>query len=99
MDSPGSFFGDSNGGGASAYGSAIIRAVGFLCQAVREDRHRNPWPIGFYFAKLWYHERLYPTIFATAALGTAIQVLQRPPAEIQPAEIQPAGIQRDVEKV
>ena len=28
-----------------------------------------PWPIGFYFAKLWYHERLYPLIFTTTALG------------------------------
>ena len=25
-------------------------------------------PIGFYFAKLWYYEKLYPTIFATEAL-------------------------------
>ena len=28
-----------------------------------------PAPIGFYFAKLWYFERLYPLIFATAAAG------------------------------
>jgi squalene-hopene/tetraprenyl-beta-curcumene cyclase len=28
-----------------------------------------PAPIGFYFAKLWYFERLYPYIFATAAAG------------------------------
>ena len=28
-----------------------------------------PAPIGFYFAKLWYFERLYPIIFATAAAG------------------------------
>ncbi len=26
-------------------------------------------PIGLYFARLWYHERLYPLIFATRALG------------------------------
>lgn len=29
----------------------------------------TPAPIGFYFAKLWYFERLYPYIFATAAAG------------------------------
>ena len=29
----------------------------------------TPAPIGFYFAKLWYYERLYPLIFATGALG------------------------------
>jgi squalene-hopene/tetraprenyl-beta-curcumene cyclase len=26
-------------------------------------------PIGFYFAKLWYYEKLYPMIFAVGALG------------------------------
>lgn len=26
-------------------------------------------PIGLYFARLWYYERLYPIIFATSALG------------------------------
>lgn len=73
----------TDGGGESGYRSAIIRAVMFLTRAVREDRHHNPWPIGFYFAKLWYHERLYPTLFATAALGTAIRVLGRSLAEPQ----------------
>jgi squalene-hopene/tetraprenyl-beta-curcumene cyclase len=28
----------------------------------------EPSPIGFYFAKLWYYERLYPRIFTVAAL-------------------------------
>ena len=26
-------------------------------------------PIGLYFAKLWYYERLYPLIFTVSALG------------------------------
>ena len=30
-----------------------------------------PAPIGFYFAKLWYFEKLYPLVFAVAALGRA----------------------------
>ena len=29
----------------------------------------SPAPIGLYFARLWYYERLYPLIFATSALG------------------------------
>jgi squalene-hopene/tetraprenyl-beta-curcumene cyclase len=29
----------------------------------------EPWPIGLYFAKLWYYERLYPPIFAVSALA------------------------------
>jgi squalene-hopene/tetraprenyl-beta-curcumene cyclase len=28
-----------------------------------------PAPIGLYFARLWYYEKLYPIIFATSALG------------------------------
>lgn len=48
---------------------AIIRGVEFLLQSVDDGRYRMPWPIGFYFAKLWYHERLYPLIFTTTALG------------------------------
>ena len=35
----------------------------------------HPAPIGFYFAKLWYFERLYPLVFAAAALGRARRVL------------------------
>jgi squalene-hopene/tetraprenyl-beta-curcumene cyclase len=26
-------------------------------------------PIGLYFAKLWYYEKLYPLIFTVASLG------------------------------
>lgn len=43
--------------------------VDFLCQRIEEQEHRISWPIGFYFAKLWYHEELYPLIFTVAALG------------------------------
>ena len=49
--------------------AAIIRGVEFLHQSVEDGRHRVAWPIGFYFAKLWYHERLYPLIFTIGALG------------------------------
>jgi squalene-hopene/tetraprenyl-beta-curcumene cyclase len=56
-------------GGNQAYCEAIIRGVEFLLGSVDDGRHRVPWPIGFYFAKLWYHEKLYPLIFATTALG------------------------------
>ncbi len=49
--------------------SAIEKGVHWLTEAILEDRHRDPAPIGFYFAKLWYHERLYPQIFAVQALA------------------------------
>jgi len=60
-------------GGTKASSQAIISGVEFLLNSVKEQRHRVPWPIGFYFAKLWYHERLYPLIFTMAALGKYLQ--------------------------
>jgi squalene-hopene/tetraprenyl-beta-curcumene cyclase len=47
------------------------RGLKWLVEAVGEDRNRASSPIGFYFAKLWYYEKLYPMIFAVAALGRA----------------------------
>ncbi len=48
----------------------------WLVQAVEEGRHRTPAPIGFYFAKLWYYECLYPMIFTVSALGRAVRALE-----------------------
>ena len=41
----------------------------WLVEALAKSRHRETSPIGFYFARLWYYERLYPLIFTVAALG------------------------------
>jgi squalene-hopene/tetraprenyl-beta-curcumene cyclase len=49
----------------------IQRALEWLIAAVESGRFREPAPIGFYFAKLWYFEKLYPLIFTVAALGAA----------------------------
>jgi squalene-hopene/tetraprenyl-beta-curcumene cyclase len=38
----------------------------------------QPTPIGFYFAKLWYYERLYPLIFTVGALGRAASAWRGP---------------------
>jgi len=54
--------------------TAIDRGAAWLVSAVEQERWRAPEPIGFYFAKLWYHERLYPLIFATAALTRLSQL-------------------------
>jgi len=37
-------------------------------------RSVSPPPIGFYFARLWYFERLYSMIFMTSALDRAKEV-------------------------
>ena len=57
---------------------AIIDAVDCLAAAVDAGRHRHAWPIGFYFAKLWYYEKLYPLVFATAGLSAAIDAMKMP---------------------
>ena len=51
---------------------AIEKGLDWLIHAVLEDRFQECSPIGFYFAKLWYYERLYPMVFTVSALGTAI---------------------------
>jgi squalene-hopene/tetraprenyl-beta-curcumene cyclase len=54
-----------------APGETVERGVQWLVEAVESGRFREPSPIGFYFAKLWYYEKLYPLIFTVAALGRA----------------------------
>jgi len=51
------------------------RGVEWLIHAVEGGSFRDPSPIGFYFAKLWYFERLYPVIFTVAALRAARRAL------------------------
>ncbi len=50
---------------------AVERGVNWLIDAVETQKFREASPIGFYFAKLWYFEKLYPIIFTVAALGRA----------------------------
>ncbi len=56
-------------------GSAAIdsarRGTHWLVTRIESGEWTQPSPIGFYFAKLWYFEKLYPMIFTTAALNQA----------------------------
>jgi squalene-hopene/tetraprenyl-beta-curcumene cyclase len=56
------------GPGAEA---AVNNGLEWLVDKVEAGELSHPMPIGFYFAKLWYFEKLYPMIFAVAALGRA----------------------------
>lgn len=47
------------------------RGTAWLIQRVEDGRFIQPSPIGFYFAKLWYYEKLYPILFTVAALARA----------------------------
>lgn len=44
------------------------RGAEWLSARTEEGRNFAPSPIGLYFAKLWYYERLYPLIFTCEAL-------------------------------
>lgn len=52
---------------------ATEAGVRWLVERIESGAWRDPSPIGFYFAKLWYHERLYPMIFTVGALGKVLQ--------------------------
>ena len=52
---------------------ATEEAIQWLLDAVAAGRHRQPAPIGLYFAKLGYYEQVYPLVFAVGALGRALR--------------------------
>jgi squalene-hopene/tetraprenyl-beta-curcumene cyclase len=60
-------------GAGSEARAAVNKGLTCLVQHVEQGRLDAPTPIGFYFAKLWYFEKLYPMIFTVAALGRARQ--------------------------
>ncbi|MES2735683.1 MAG: prenyltransferase/squalene oxidase repeat-containing protein [Verrucomicrobiota bacterium] len=51
------------------------RATMWLVNATQNGTHFPAAPIGLYFARLWYHERLYPVIWTLQALRRVKAVL------------------------
>lgn len=56
---------DGNGASAKA-------GLNYVVERVEADSYTEATPIGFYFAKLWYFERLYPLTFLAGALHCAL---------------------------
>jgi squalene-hopene/tetraprenyl-beta-curcumene cyclase len=57
------------------------KGLAWLIERIEAGGLHDPTPLGFYFAKLWYFEKLYPIIFSVAALGRALRrASRRPPA-------------------
>ena len=52
----------------AALEKARDRGAQWLVEQVESGAWTKPSPIGFYFAKLWYFEKLYPMIATVAAL-------------------------------
>ncbi|MHB1310115.1 MAG: prenyltransferase/squalene oxidase repeat-containing protein, partial [Limisphaerales bacterium] len=51
---------------------AARRGLDRVLQCVENGTFDQPAPIGLYFARLWYFERLYPVIFTLKALRNAL---------------------------
>jgi squalene-hopene/tetraprenyl-beta-curcumene cyclase len=63
--------------------ATLQRGADALLHLTEDGTRFPPAPIGLYFARLWYHEKLYPLIAATAAFGALCALTQRsscPPA-------------------
>jgi squalene-hopene/tetraprenyl-beta-curcumene cyclase len=61
--------------------AAVDHGLAWLVERVEAGGLHDPAPIGFYFARLWYYEKLYPIIFAVAALGRARRRRLLPPTD------------------
>jgi len=67
-------------GAASIDREVVAQGLAWLVDAVESGRHFDSAPIGFYFARLWYYERLYPLVFTVSALGRAARCWEAPAA-------------------
>ncbi|WP_417393113.1 prenyltransferase/squalene oxidase repeat-containing protein [Gimesia sp.] len=63
--------------GLSPEEPAVTKGLNWLLESVETGTYTETTPIGFYFAKLWYFEQLYPIIFTVAALHRAETVLKK----------------------
>jgi squalene-hopene/tetraprenyl-beta-curcumene cyclase len=55
---------------------AVAKGAAWLAEHGQNWKSLSPAPVGLYFAKLWYWEKLYPLIFAAAAFGRARKILE-----------------------
>ena len=49
--------------------AACARGLRWLAEQVESGAWREPAPVGFYFARLWYFEKLYPLLHTVDALS------------------------------
>ncbi len=53
------------------------RGCAWLLTRIREGGLDKPAPIGLYFAKLWYAEKVYPALWTVSALGRILAVADK----------------------
>jgi squalene-hopene/tetraprenyl-beta-curcumene cyclase len=54
--------------------AAIRRGTEWMAESTNAGRSFPTSPIGFYFAKLWYFEKLYPLVYTLAALNRTARI-------------------------
>lgn len=54
--------------------AAIRRGTEWMAESTNQGRSFPTSPIGFYFAKLWYFEKLYPLVYTLAALNRTARI-------------------------
>ncbi|MGL6196017.1 MAG: pectate lyase [Thermoguttaceae bacterium] len=52
---------------------SLKKSIFWLVSQIEERNLSQTAPIGLYFTKLWYDEKLYPPIFTTSALGEVLK--------------------------
>jgi squalene-hopene/tetraprenyl-beta-curcumene cyclase len=68
----------------SRHVGALEKGVEWMLEKVASGGWTKASPIGFYFAKLWYFERLYPVVAAVGGLGAVARyeaLLERDPPQ------------------
>jgi squalene-hopene/tetraprenyl-beta-curcumene cyclase len=77
---------------------AGLRGLEWLMARIEADTFTETTPIGFYFAKLWYFERLYPLSFMVGAMRQAVLAYGREesasPSPVTTAKRQPSETDR-----
>ena len=58
---------------------ALQLGLDWLLPRIESGDYQLVSPIGFYFAKLWYYETMYPLVFTTGALNQIEQLLKHCP--------------------
>jgi hypothetical protein len=56
-----------------AYQSAVAAGLNWLASSIESDLHRQPAVVGVWPGKIWYHERLYPLVYAAEALSRTLR--------------------------
>ena len=67
----------------------VTKGLAWIIESVETDRFRENSVVGFYFAKLWYHEKLYPLTFTVSALGKAQQLMGGDRELTEPEQLNP----------